>query len=151
MRKQLIVIRTAHTGDIPYYQVCELAAPTTRKASKRPSSASRAHQALGEAPGHRAWMRLSRAAASDALLGTSGALDAGEPLAPRLERAGRRHLTPRSAGGADSPSNLVLACRACIDLRQTKSLSAWARLSPELGFTSRSIRAQARRCLPVAA
>ena len=60
------------------------------------------------------------------------------------------HLTPRSCGGADAPANLVLACRSCNSRRQAKSLSAWARMSG-LNFTARGIRAQARRCLPVAA
>ena len=58
------------------------------------------------------------------------------------------HLTPRSAGGADEASNLVLACRSCNSRRQARTLSQWAAASPELSFTARSIRAQARRRLP---
>jgi 5-methylcytosine-specific restriction endonuclease McrA len=58
------------------------------------------------------------------------------------------HLTPRSEGGADTADNLVLACRSCNCRRHAMSLSAWARSAPELTFTARSIRAQARRALP---
>jgi hypothetical protein len=61
------------------------------------------------------------------------------------------HLTPRSQGGADIASNLVLSCRSCNCRRQDRSLAAWAAASPELTFTARSIRAQARRRLPEAA
>jgi 5-methylcytosine-specific restriction endonuclease McrA len=58
------------------------------------------------------------------------------------------HLTPRSAGGLDVASNLVLACRSCNSRRQARTLAQWAAVSPELVFTARSIRAQARRSLP---
>jgi hypothetical protein len=61
------------------------------------------------------------------------------------------HLTPRSEGGEDTATNLALACRSCNSRRQARSLSAWAAASPELSFTARSIRAQARRALPEAA
>jgi 5-methylcytosine-specific restriction endonuclease McrA len=61
------------------------------------------------------------------------------------------HLTPRSQGGADIASNLVLSCRSCNCRRQDKSLSAWAREAGQMVFTARSIRAQARRRLPEAA
>lgn len=61
------------------------------------------------------------------------------------------HLTPRAAGGLDVATNLVLACRSCNSRRQDLTLSAWAAASPELSFTARSIRAQARRAPPVAA
>lgn len=61
------------------------------------------------------------------------------------------HLTPRSEGGKDVASNLVLACRSCNCRRHALSLSAWAAASPELTFTALSIRAQARRSLPEAA
>lgn len=61
------------------------------------------------------------------------------------------HLTPRSAGGEDAPGNLVLACRSCNSRRQARTLAQWAAASPELTFTARSIRAQARRRLPEAA
>ncbi len=58
------------------------------------------------------------------------------------------HLTPRSVGGADVATNLVLACRSCNSRRQARTLAQWAAVSPELSFTARSIRAQARRALP---
>lgn len=57
------------------------------------------------------------------------------------------HLTPRSQGGSDEPTNLVMACRSCNSRRQDMSLSRWASITPELTFTSRSIRAHARRIL----
>jgi 5-methylcytosine-specific restriction endonuclease McrA len=61
------------------------------------------------------------------------------------------HLTPRSEGGADVASNLVLACGSCNSARQDKSLARWAVYAAAnlgLAFTARSIRAQARRALP---
>ena len=58
------------------------------------------------------------------------------------------HLTPRSVGGADVASNLVLACRSCNSRRHDLSLSAWAARAHQMVFTARSIRAQARRRLP---
>lgn len=61
------------------------------------------------------------------------------------------HLTPRVAGGADVASNLVCACRSCNCRRHDMPLAAWAAATPELTFTARSIRAQARRRLPEAA
>jgi 5-methylcytosine-specific restriction endonuclease McrA len=57
------------------------------------------------------------------------------------------HLTPKSQGGADDATNLVLACHSCNSRRQDMSLSRWAAITPELTFTSRSIRAHARRSL----
>ncbi len=63
------------------------------------------------------------------------------------------HLTPRSCGGADVATNLVLACRRCNCARQAMSLaqfSAYAEVKLGLHFTARSIRAQARRRLPAA-
>jgi 5-methylcytosine-specific restriction endonuclease McrA len=64
------------------------------------------------------------------------------------------HLTPRSAGGADEPTNLVVACRRCNTARQNMSVGQWAAYAAEaygLQFTARAIRAQARRRLPEAA
>lgn len=59
------------------------------------------------------------------------------------------HLVPRSAGGADTADNLVLACRSCNCRRHDLSLTAWAAASkPELTFTAAAVRAQARRPLP---
>lgn len=58
------------------------------------------------------------------------------------------HLLPRSLGGLDTATNLVVACRSCNSRRKALTLSAWAAASPELTFTARSIRAQARRALP---
>jgi 5-methylcytosine-specific restriction endonuclease McrA len=61
------------------------------------------------------------------------------------------HLTPRSVGGADVASNLVVACRRCNTARQAMTLAQWSRYAAtvyELTFTARSIRAQARRALP---
>lgn len=57
------------------------------------------------------------------------------------------HLTPKSLGGEDVASNLVLSCRSCNSRRGNKTLTEWAIVSPELTFTARSIRAQARRKL----
>ena len=62
------------------------------------------------------------------------------------------HLTPRSVGGADVATNLVLACRSCNSRRHDLSLAAWSLVAgTHLRFTARSIRAQARRRLPEAA
>jgi len=60
------------------------------------------------------------------------------------------HLTPRSAGGTDEASNLVLACCRCNCTRQARSLAEWARIAATIGlvFTASSIRGQARRKLP---
>lgn len=59
------------------------------------------------------------------------------------------HLTPRSAGGEDKATNLVLACRSCNSRRQDLPLATWAKVAAsKLTFTARSIRAQARRVLP---
>lgn len=60
------------------------------------------------------------------------------------------HLTPRSHGGEDIATNLVVACRRCNDARQNLTLTEWAAYaSVKLGLTisPRSIRAQARRRL----
>lgn len=64
------------------------------------------------------------------------------------------HLTPRSKGGADVATNLVVACRRCNDARKELSLAAWrvyAARVYSLTFDPRAIRAQARRRLPEAA
>ena len=64
------------------------------------------------------------------------------------------HLTPKSQGGADVATNLVLACRSCNSARQDLSLARWAtKARKEMGltFTARGIRAHARRALPVSA
>lgn len=61
------------------------------------------------------------------------------------------HLTPRSHGGADVASNLVLACRRCNTARQDMTLTQWAAYAAEkyrLTIEPRAIRAQARRRLP---
>jgi len=58
------------------------------------------------------------------------------------------HLTPRSRGGEDVATNLVVACRSCNSRRQARTVAAFAAASPELTFTARSVRAQARRRLP---
>ena len=59
------------------------------------------------------------------------------------------HLTPRNAGGEDTASNLVLACRSCNCRRHDMPLAAWAKSARTyMLFTPRSIRAQARRRLP---
>jgi 5-methylcytosine-specific restriction endonuclease McrA len=60
------------------------------------------------------------------------------------------HLTPKSKGGEDVPTNLALACRRCNSARQNMSLAQWAAYAAEvygLTFTARSIRARARRKL----
>ena len=61
------------------------------------------------------------------------------------------HLTPRSAGGADVATNLVVACRRCNSARGAMSLAEWSRYAAaKLGLTidARAVRAQARRRLP---
>lgn len=59
------------------------------------------------------------------------------------------HLTPRSKGGQDVATNLVLACRSCNSRRHDMPLAHWASAAQtHLRFTSASIRAQARRKLP---
>lgn len=55
------------------------------------------------------------------------------------------HLTPRSAGGADAASNLVLACRSCNSARQALPLTTWCR---SIGVCPRRVRRQAARPLP---
>jgi len=60
------------------------------------------------------------------------------------------HLTPKSLGGADVASNLVLACRRCNSARGAMTLSQWAAYSAVkfgLSFSPRAIRGQARRSL----
>ena len=57
------------------------------------------------------------------------------------------HLTPRVSGGSDEATNLVLACRSCNCRRGARPLRVWAE-EAQLGFSARSIRAQARRRLP---
>lgn len=64
------------------------------------------------------------------------------------------HLTPRSQGGQDAPSNLVTCCRRCNTSRQAMTLGQWSAYAAEvyaLRFTARQIRGQARRRLPEAA
>lgn len=61
------------------------------------------------------------------------------------------HLTPRSHGGADVATNLVVCCRRCNTARKTMSLAQWsayAQVVYGLMFSARQIRAQARRRLP---
>ncbi len=61
------------------------------------------------------------------------------------------HLTPRSHGGLDIATNLVLACRRCNSARQDMTLAQFAvYAATKLGltFTATAIRAQARRSLP---
>lgn len=61
------------------------------------------------------------------------------------------HLTPRSVGGLDTPTNLVTACRRCNCARQAMTLAQFARYAGAvmgLDFSPRRIRAQARRRLP---
>lgn len=58
------------------------------------------------------------------------------------------HLTPRSAGGQDIASNLVLACRSCNSQRQNMSLVQWAAYAATtrgLTINARRIRARAAR------
>lgn len=62
------------------------------------------------------------------------------------------HLTPKSQGGADVASNLVLACRRCNSARQNMTLTQWAAYAAVklgLDISPRVIRAHARRRLPV--
>jgi len=56
------------------------------------------------------------------------------------------HLSPKSKGGLDTVTNLVLACRSCNCRRQDKSLLEWERVSkPLLSFSARKIRNHAKR------
>lgn len=60
------------------------------------------------------------------------------------------HLTPRSHGGLDVATNLVMACRRCNSARQAMTVAqfaAYASVVYGLTFTARGIRAQARRRL----
>ena len=64
------------------------------------------------------------------------------------------HLQPRSEGGQDVATNLVVACRRCNTARKTLSLAQWAAYAAEvygLRFTPAQIRGRARRKLPAAA
>jgi len=54
------------------------------------------------------------------------------------------HLNPRSKGGADEPSNLVLACRSCNSRRQDAPLAKWCTF---VGCDSAAIRRHARKAL----
>ena len=61
------------------------------------------------------------------------------------------HLTPKSHGGADEPTNLVVACRRCNTARQNMTLAQWSAYAAEvygLDFSWQQIRGQARRRLP---
>lgn len=61
------------------------------------------------------------------------------------------HLTPRSHGGEDVATNLVVACRRCNTARQNMTLAQWSAYAATtfgLTFTARAIRGQARRTLP---
>lgn len=58
------------------------------------------------------------------------------------------HLVPKSDGGLDIPTNLVLACHRCNSARQNMSLRQWAAYAAAkfgLSFTPAAIRAQARK------
>lgn len=66
------------------------------------------------------------------------------------------HLTPKSKGGRDVATNLVLACRRCNSARQDRSIAAWLCYANEVGLSlrvasAREVRAQARKRLPEAA
>lgn len=64
------------------------------------------------------------------------------------------HLTPRSKGGEDVATNLVVACRRCNDARKELSLAAWRVYAERvygLSFEPAKVRAQARKRLPEAA
>lgn len=61
------------------------------------------------------------------------------------------HLDPRSEGGEDIATNLVLACEPCNSARKTMSLRQWkAYAATKRGLTIdlRKVRAQARKALP---
>lgn len=55
------------------------------------------------------------------------------------------HLLPRSAGGADVATNLVVACRSCNSARHDMPLTRWCR---QIGVDVRRIRRAAARALP---
>ena len=58
------------------------------------------------------------------------------------------HLLPKSDGGLDVATNLVVACRRCNSARQNMTLRQWtayAAVKLGLRFTPASIRAQARK------
>ncbi len=92
--------------------------------------------------------RLGRVAKQIALRDGHACVYCGATAASSGAHLHLDHLTPRSLGGADVATNLVTACRSCNSRRQALSLSAWAAAAPELTFTARGIRAQARRRLP---
>ena len=52
------------------------------------------------------------------------------------------HLLPKSRGGLDVASNLVLACRSCNSRRQDQSLAAWCR---SIGMDARALRRHAAK------
>lgn len=63
------------------------------------------------------------------------------------------HLLPRSLGGEDLATNLVVACKRCNATRHTMPLARWAGYAEaKIGivFDARTVRAQARRQLPAA-
>ena len=58
------------------------------------------------------------------------------------------HLVPRSLGGLDHASNLVLACKACNCARKVIQIDAWCEL---IGVDVAVVVAQANKELPRAA
>lgn len=64
------------------------------------------------------------------------------------------HLTPRSHGGLDAATNLVVCCRRCNSARRNLTVAQWSAYAAEvygLVFTARQIRGLARRRMPEAA
>lgn len=60
------------------------------------------------------------------------------------------HLTPRSHGGEDKATNLVLACESCNSARGNMTLRQWrayAEVTRGLTISPLAVRAQARRSL----
>lgn len=61
------------------------------------------------------------------------------------------HLDPRSEGGEDAATNLVLTCEPCNSARKTMTLRQWkayAAVKRGLVIDLRKVRAQARKALP---
>lgn len=58
------------------------------------------------------------------------------------------HLIPRSKGGKDEVTNLVISCRSCNSSRRNMNLTAWSRYAfivKGLVFNPRTIRRRAKK------
>jgi 5-methylcytosine-specific restriction endonuclease McrA len=67
------------------------------------------------------------------------------------ERHHLDHIIPKSQGGKDEPTNLVVACQRCNTARHALSLDDWAVFALaayDVTFDPEEVRAQARKPLP---